>query len=100
MLVVAGSIGIDPAKREAAIAAAKEMMSATRQEPGCRAYSFSLDLDDPGRFHLFEHWESQAALDAHFKTPHMARFSAAVAALGVREAAIQRYDISGGGPLR
>jgi len=100
MVVVAGSIGIDPAKREAAIAAAKEVMAATRQEPGCRSYAFSLDLDDPGRFHLFEHWESQAALDAHFKTPHMARFNAAVAGLGMREAAIQRYEVSKVGPLR
>ncbi|HTF34209.1 MAG TPA: putative quinol monooxygenase [Myxococcota bacterium] len=100
MLVIAGTIAIDPTKREAAIAAAKEMMTATRREPGCRAYTFSLDLDDPGRVHLFEHWDSQTALDAHFQTPHMARFNAAVAGLGVREASLQKYEVSKVGPLR
>ena len=100
MLVIAGSIVIDPAKREAAILAAKEMMAATRQEPGCRAYTFSLDLEDGGRVHLFEHWESQAALDAHFKSAHMARFNAAVAGLGVREAMLHKYEVSTMAPLR
>jgi quinol monooxygenase YgiN len=100
MLVIAGTIAIDPTKREVAIAAAKEMMTATRREPGCRAYTFSLDLDDPGRVHLFEHWDSQTALDAHFQTPHMARFNAAVEGLGVREASLQKYEVSTVGPLR
>jgi quinol monooxygenase YgiN len=100
MLVIAGSIVIDPAKRDAAILAAKEMMAATRREPGCRAYTFSLDLEDPGRVQLFEHWESQTALDAHFKTAHMARFNAAVAGLGVREAALQKYEVTTVGPFR
>jgi len=100
MLVIAGSLLIDPTKRELAIAAAKEMMAATRKEPGCRAYSFSFDLDDPARVHLFEHWDSQSALDAHFQTPHMARFNKAVAGLGVREASFQKYEVSRVAPLR
>lgn len=100
MLVVAGSIVIDPTKREAAIVAAKEMMEATRREPGCRAYTFSLDVEDAGKVHLFEHWDSQGALDAHFQTPHMARFNVAVAGLGVREALIQKYEVSAVKPLR
>ena len=100
MLVIAGSIVFDPAKREAAILAAKEMMAATRRESGCRAYTFSLDLEDGGKVHLFEHWESQAALDAHFKSAHMARFNAAVAGLGVREAMLHKYEVSTMAPLR
>ena len=100
MLVIAGTILIDPTKREAAIAAAKEMMAATRQEPGCRAYTFSLDLEDPGRVHLFEHWDSLTALEAHFQTSHMARFNAAVAGLGVRDVALQKYEVSAAVPLR
>ncbi|HME72109.1 MAG TPA: putative quinol monooxygenase [Myxococcota bacterium] len=100
MLVIAGSIVIDPTKREAAIVAAKEMMAATRREPGCRGYTFSLDLEDPGRVHLFEHWDSQSALDSHFQTAHMTRFNAAVAGLGVREAVIQKFEVSTVGPLR
>jgi quinol monooxygenase YgiN len=99
MLVIAGVIRLDPAQRGAAVAAASEMMRETRQEPGCLSYTFSADLEDPGRFHLFEEWESQQALDAHFASPHMASFRKAVAGLGVQEMKVQRYEIGSVGPL-
>lgn len=100
MLIVAGEIEIDPARREEAIAAAREMMEATRREAGCLAYAFSADLADSGRFRIFEEWESQAALDAHFATPHMAAFQGRVAGLGVRGMRIRKYEVASVGPLR
>lgn len=100
MLVVAGHVCIDPAHREEAVAAARTMMEATCREPGCRSYVFSADLDDPARFRLFEEWESAEALEAHFATPHMAAFQKAMGGLGVREMAVQRYEVSSVGPVR
>ena len=100
MLVIAGRIQIDAANRESAITAAVEVMEATRREKGCISYTFSTDLSDPGGFHIFEEWESQEALDAHFKTPHMAEFQAKVGKLGVREMKAQRYEVSSVGPVR
>ena len=99
MLVIAGHIRIDPAKREAAVAAADAVMEATRREQGCLAYTFSADLHDEGLIHLFEEWDSQDALDAHFKAPHMAAFQAAIPGLGVKEMKIRRYEVSAAGPL-
>lgn len=100
MLVIAGTISIDPAGRDEAVAAASEMMAATQKEAGCISYTFSTDLSDPGGFHVFEEWESQEALDAHFKAPHMAEFQAKVGKLGVREMKVQRYEVSSVGPVR
>lgn len=100
MLVIAGRVRIDPARRDEGIAAAVEMMRATRAEPGCLSYTFSADLEDPGAFRIFEEWESQEALEAHFRSPHMAAFQAAVGGLGVREMHVQRYEVSSVGPLR
>ena len=99
MLVIAGTLHIDPEKRDSAIAAAVEMMDATRREAGCAAYTFSADVQDPGAFHLFEQWESQAALDAHFASPHMAKFQGLVGGFGVRGMKVQRYEIASVGPL-
>ena len=99
MLVIAGHIRIDPAKREAAVAAADAVMEATRREQGCLAYTFSADLHDEGLIHLFEEWDSQDALDAHFKAPHMAAFQASIPGLGVKEMKIRRYEVSAAGPL-
>jgi len=100
MIVIAGQVQLDPANRDAAIAAAREMMSETRKEKGCISYTFSADLEDPGRFRIFEEWQDDAALAAHFKSPHMASFQKAVGGLGVREMTVQRYEVSKVGPLR
>jgi quinol monooxygenase YgiN len=100
MLVIAGRIQLDPANRDKAIAAALEMMKATHQEPGCKSYVFSAELDDPGAFRIFEEWESPEALKAHFKAPHMARFQAAMAGFGVKGMTVQKYEVSSVGPVR
>ncbi|MDJ0847921.1 MAG: putative quinol monooxygenase [Myxococcota bacterium] len=99
MLVIAGHIRLDPAKRDEAIAAAREMMTDTHQEAGCISYTFSADLSDEGVFHIFEEWESQEALDAHFKAPHMARFQGLMPNFGLKEMKVQRYEVSSAGPL-
>ena len=100
MLVIAGHIRIDPKRREDAVRAAVEVQGATRREAGCISYTFSADLAEPGLFRIFEEWESPEALGAHFRTPHMAKFQAAVAGLGVKELKIQRYEVASVGPLR
>jgi quinol monooxygenase YgiN len=100
MLVIAGVVKIDPAQRDEAVAAAVAMMRETRREPGCLAYAFSADLEEEGSFRLFEEWESQDALDAHFASPHMAAFQGAVAKLGVREMTVRKYAIQSVGPVR
>lgn len=91
MIIVAGIVQIEAEHREAAMLAMANMMDETRKEDGCISYTFSADIEDESRFHLFEEWESQAHLEAHFATPHMAEFRAASADLGERIAEIHTY---------
>jgi len=99
MLVIAGTITVAPADRDAAIAAALAISSPTREEPGCISYGFSADLLDPAKFRLFEEWRSQEDLDLHFATPHMADFLDALGAIQVTESTITKYKITSHGPL-
>jgi quinol monooxygenase YgiN len=99
MIVIAGMIRIDPAKRDAGIAAALDMMEETRKEDGCISYTFSADLADPGSFRIFEEWQSAEALAAHMASPHMARFQSLIPNLGVRDVKIQRYEVSSVQPM-
>jgi quinol monooxygenase YgiN len=99
MIVIAGSLTIDPAQRDAAVAASTEMMAATLQEPGCRAYQFSFAMDDPAKVCIFEQWDDQAALDAHFAAPHMAAFGAKAAGFIVGRGDFTKYEIASSGPL-
>ena len=99
MLVIAGHVKIDPAKVDEATPAALEMMRETHKEAGCLSYTFAAALEDPGTFRIFEEWESQEALDAHFQAPHMAAFQKAMGGFGVKEMVVHRYEISKKGPL-
>ena len=99
MIVIAGHVAIDPANLDKALPAAKQMMTETLKEEGCGAYVFSQDLSQPGCFRIFEEWESQEALDAHFKSPHMASFQKAMGGMGVKEMVVHKYEIASKGPL-
>lgn len=99
MLIVAGTIEIDPDARDALFEALAPMIEATRAEPGCQAYAFTIDPDDPALVHLFERWDDQASLDAHFASEHMATWQAKAADLPFRSRDITKYLISGIGSL-
>ncbi len=43
----------------------------TRAEAGCITFDVLVDTKDPTKFVLYENWESQAALDAHFQQPYV-----------------------------
>jgi quinol monooxygenase YgiN len=93
MIVIAGKIQVRPERREEAVRAALAMAEATRREQGCVSYTFYGDLVDQGTFFLFEEWESDAALAAHFQTEHMARFQQQVPALLAAPPTIKRYVV-------
>ena len=99
MFVIAGTIQVDPEKREQVVAPAAEMMRETHKESGNIDYAFSLDLGDPATIRVFEQWESQEALDLHFASPHMAQFQEVLGTLGIQGMNIQRFEIESVGPL-
>jgi len=99
MLIVAGAIQIDPSKRAAAEEAFAAMRVATLKEAGCIEYQAYIDRADPGTFFMFEKWKDQAALDAHFTSPHMAQFGAALGGLGIRGMDVKKYVVSSEGSV-
>ena len=98
MLIIAGSI--TTGSRDAFLAAVAPMVAATHTEAGCREYAFSPDPDDDDRILLFELWDDQEALDAHFATEHMAEFQRAMKGIEVAGMDIKKYTISDVGPVR
>ena len=49
--------------------------------------------------HVFEVWRDQAALEAHFRTAHMAAWRAAWPAFGVSDRRLTLYEIANQRPL-
>jgi quinol monooxygenase YgiN len=99
MIVVAGSMRVDPAQRERFLAATRPVVAATRAEPGNVHYRYSRDDDDPSLVLIFEEWESDDALAAHFATPHMQEFLAVIPTLGITEGDVHRYEVTAKSPM-
>jgi quinol monooxygenase YgiN len=98
-IAVMAELIFPPDKEEAAAEALSELTRATRLEAGCRHYAVGRDTGNPGHFHLSELWDDLPALAAHFKTPHMARFSAAARQLGYSAGEMMQIEITRVGKL-
>ncbi len=79
--------------------AAQAVVAATRQEDGCEWYGIATDVTDPCVVWISEQWASQAHLDAHLKTPHVAAFLEACASLEILDMEVRRYEVSSVGDL-
>lgn len=79
MLIIEGWLQFAPGEIDKFDEAARQMVEATRQEEGCLHYAFARDLNDPDIIRISERWVDEAALEAHFASPHMAAFGAGLA---------------------
>lgn len=93
MIIIAGTVTVNPDKREEAIAAAEVMMAASQAEPGCHHYAFYAHLSRRDTFLIYELWQDDAALENHFQTPHMATFNAQMPGF-VTGTNLKRYDVT------
>jgi quinol monooxygenase YgiN len=99
MIMIAGHTRVKTDRLDDVLDAAREMAALSRREPGCVDYRFAIDIEDPSVVRIFERWESQAALDAHFATNHFVDFSALIVDVVEGDSEFMRYEIAQSGPL-
>lgn len=99
MLVIAGTVRIPPENLARFKPHMLAMLAASRAEDGCIDYSYAEDVAEPGLIRVFEAWRDQAALDAHFQTPHMAAWRAAWPDFGVSDRRLFAYEVAQQRPL-
>lgn len=94
MMIIAGTITVDPDDRDAYLEAAVAAAAGTRTEPGNQEYVFSADPVDAGLVRLFEIWDDDDSLKPHFGTDHMRTFLATTKELRVTGRSLNKYMIS------
>ena len=99
MILVLANITTTTAAIAATKAAIADMEIASQAEAGCISYRFTQELSHPERMIVVEQWASVDALKAHFAAPHMAAFSAALAANPPLEVDAKMYDLGEPQPL-
>ncbi len=71
------------------------MDTATAAEDGCQTYVTSFGATEPNTMRIYEMWDTMEALQAHFKTPHMATFQQALGGLDAGRMDTKVYDVAG-----
>ncbi len=92
MIVVEGTVRIPPANLEAARPVMQQMITASRAEPGCLEYAYSIDVLDSGLVRIIERWESREALAQHFKAAHMDTWRSFFPQLGITGRSLRLYE--------
>ena len=92
MIVVNAVIESTPEDIAALRDAIAKMETASRAESGCLDYTFSVEVRDASSIRITEKWQSLEILKAHFATPHMADFQAAMGAHPPRSMQVNFYE--------
>jgi quinol monooxygenase YgiN len=73
VIVVADLFGLS-GRRGELVALLESFEREAAAEPGCRRYTFASTVADPDRFMLLGEWDSQEALEAHYRSDSFAGF--------------------------
>lgn len=93
MIIVSGSLTVDPARRDAFVAGCRPVVEQARAAPGCLDFAITTDTVDPARVVVYERWESGAAVEA-FRLAG----SPATPQAELLDAAVARYEVASVGP--
>ncbi|MET0182972.1 MAG: putative quinol monooxygenase [Caulobacterales bacterium] len=94
MIIIAGTLKIAPGlSREDVAEQFGAGIVATRQEPGCLAYSFSIDILDETVVHIYEVYKDAAAVAEHRANLAARRNSATPPKVRVLERDVSEFEI-------
>ena len=92
MIVIIGSFRVPPSMIEIVRPVMETMIRASRAEDGCIEYAYALDVLDEGLVRVSEKWRDRDALEAHFRTAHIAEWRAQISALAMSERELTAYE--------
>lgn len=74
MLILTVNLRVPRAEQAALRPAMEAVVAASRNEPGCLAYTYGFDLLEPDILRVFEIYRDDAALKAHAESPHFLKW--------------------------
>jgi quinol monooxygenase YgiN len=94
-IIIAGTIDLaDPSRRDEALRVASVLQQKTREEePGCLAYVFAADPCVAGRLCVYELWQDEASLAAHFQHANYLDMRKALGRIGLIGADTRKYRV-------
>jgi quinol monooxygenase YgiN len=94
MIIVSGSIHVDPTERAAYLAGSRTVIEQAREAPGCLDFHLAADPIDESRINVYEQWRSVADVDAFRGSGPSDEQGAAI-----RSAAVFQHEVASSQPL-
>jgi len=86
MVVLAVTWMANPGQEDQVAQIFRKLQAASRQEPGCLAYTVHRHNSNPRRFFIYEQYQDEAALEAHRNSPHFQEYAVkALRTIGERQ---------------
>lgn len=98
-IVVEAKVDIDPLRREKALAGARQWIEGAQAQSGCLGYFWTADPHHPARVHVFEEWESEAALAAHLAGAQYHGMLDHISGFGLTHATSRKFAVAREGPV-
>lgn len=92
-IIISGTVDLPPENMDAAMAAAKPLIEGALTEKGCLDYDWCPDPLNPGRIRVFERWQSEADLKAHFDDRWYKDMRDALGSFGILAAENFKYRV-------
>ncbi len=81
------------------VALLQEVQAASREDDGCLHYGYYAEVGDPLQYVAVEEWRDTAALEAHLRTPHVAKLIAALPEFADGRLDVAAHTVAASGPL-
>lgn len=92
-IIISGTVDLPPENLQAALAAGKPLIEGALTEDGCLDYDWCIEPTHPGRIRVFERWESEEALAAHFQSKWYLEMRDTIGSFGLIAADTAKYRV-------
>ena len=92
-IIISGTIEMPPENVAPALEAGRPLIEGALTEEGCLDYDWCPDPLHPGRIRVFERWESEAALAAHFECDWYLKMRDNIGSFGITGSDVSKYRV-------
>ncbi len=94
MIIIIGSVSIQPDKRELFLAETNKAVNASRAEDGISRYELVESVEQPNTFTMIEEYADEAVLASHAESQHIQALGAVLGRVLAGPPNIRQYDVS------
>ena len=92
--IIYAEIDVQDEKRAALLEALFPLIEKIRAQTGCVSYDWNMDSSNEGRINVYEEWEDETALTAHFAGDNFKAMGAKISEHGILGAKARKFSIN------